>query len=82
MNTFLVTLALSVALIGLGFAGIAVKILFKKNGEFSGTCASQSPFLNKEGEACSMCGAMPDEKCKNEDQKQKDEAEFSPFVAS
>jgi len=80
MNTFLVTLALSVALIGLGFAGIAVKILFKKNGEFSGTCASQSPFLNKEGEACSMCGAMPDEKCKSEDQKQLEDAEFSPFV--
>ena len=32
------------------FAGIGVKIVLKKDGEFSGTCASQSPFLNKEGE--------------------------------
>jgi len=81
MEVFLLTLGLAVALIGLGFAGIAVKILFKKNGEFSGTCASNSPFLNKEGEACGFCGALPDEKCKSDDQKRKDDAEFSPFVA-
>ena len=81
MNTFLVTLGLAIALVGLGFAGIAIKILLKKNGEFSGTCASQSPFLNKEGEACSLCGALPEEKCKSDDQKQSDEKEFSPFVA-
>ena len=49
------------------FAGIGIKILFKKNGKFLGTCASQSPFLNKEGEACGICGAMPEEKCKNEE---------------
>ena len=48
-------------------AGISIKILFKKNGKFSGTCASQSPFLNKEGEACGICGAKPEEKCKNEE---------------
>ena len=48
------------------FAGIGIKIIFKKNGRFSGTCASQSPFLNKEGEACGICGAKPEEKCKNE----------------
>ncbi|MEP1151084.1 MAG: hypothetical protein JXR20_06320 [Balneola sp.] len=69
----------AVALIGLAFAGIAVKILFKKNGEFAGTCASNSPFLNKEGEPCSFCGAQPDEKCKNDSDK-KQEGEFSPFV--
>lgn len=58
---------LSVLLLGLAFAGIAVKILFKKNGEFAGTCASQSPFLNKEGESCGLCGASPEEMCKKED---------------
>ena len=30
--------------IALAFAAIAIKILLKKNGEFSGTCASQNPF--------------------------------------
>ncbi len=61
------------------FAGIAIKILLKKNGEFSGTCASQSPFLNKEGEPCGLCGALPEEKCKSEAQLKKEE-NFSPFV--
>ena len=47
------------------FAGIAIKLLLKKNGEFSGTCASQSPFLNKEKEICGICGKLPSEKdCK------------------
>lgn len=51
----------------LAFAGIAIKILGKKNGRFAGTCASQSPFLNTEGEPCSYCGKMPDEQdCKKD----------------
>ena len=54
-------------LLGLGFAGIAIKIWAKKDGEFNGTCASNSPFLNEEGEPCSFCGATPEDKCKNED---------------
>ena len=49
------------------FTGVGIKILLKKNGKFSGTCASQSPFLNKEGESCGLCGAKPEEKCKNEE---------------
>ena len=48
------------------FTGIGIKILIKKNGRFSGTCASQNPLLNTEGESCGICGAQPDEKCKNE----------------
>jgi hypothetical protein len=51
----------------LGFAGIAIKIWAKKDGEFAGTCASQSPYLNQEGENCSYCGASPADKCKKED---------------
>ena len=58
---------ISLILIAIAFAGIAIKILIKKNGEFSGTCASQNPLINKEGEACGLCGAMPDEQCKNLD---------------
>ncbi|WP_373057012.1 membrane or secreted protein [Zunongwangia sp. H14] len=57
MQLFLI----SFVLIALAFAGIAIKIWGKKDGKFAGTCASQSPFLNKEGEACSYCGKMPDE---------------------
>ena len=58
---------LAIGFLALAFAGIAIKILVKKNGEFAGTCASQSPFLNKEGEACGFCGASPEEKCKKEE---------------
>ena len=57
---------LSIGLLALAFAGIAIKILLKKDGQFAGTCASNNPYLNKEGEPCGMCGAMPDEKCKSD----------------
>ncbi len=58
---------LTIGLLALGFAGIAIKIWAKKDGAFSGTCASQSPFLNKEGEACGMCGKLPSEQdCKKD----------------
>tara|TARA_X000000368_G_scaffold366492_1_gene313327 strand:- start:1421 stop:1588 length:168 start_codon:yes stop_codon:yes gene_type:complete len=49
------------------FAGVGIKILIKRNGEFAGTCASQSPFLNKEGESCRLCGAKAEERCKNQE---------------
>ncbi|MGB0167052.1 MAG: membrane or secreted protein [Luteibaculum sp.] len=55
---------IAIGMLALAFAGIAIKIWAKKGGEFAGTCASQSPFLNKEGEACSLCGAKPEEQCK------------------
>jgi hypothetical protein len=58
---------ISVVLLGLAFAGIAIKILLKKDGEFAGTCASNNPMLQEEGVSCSVCGARPDEKCKSED---------------
>jgi rRNA maturation endonuclease Nob1 len=54
----------AILLLGIGFAGIGIKLLVKKDGEFAGTCASNSPFLNEEGESCSFCGATPEEKCK------------------
>jgi len=57
MELFLIT----VVLLGIAFAGIAIKIWGKKDGKFAGTCASQSPFLNKEGESCSFCGKLPEE---------------------
>lgn len=58
---------LAIVLLAMGFAGIAIKILLKKDGKFSGTCASNSPFLNKEGENCGFCGASPGEICKKDE---------------
>jgi len=58
---------LTVGLLALAVAGIAIKIWSKKDGEFAGTCASQSPFLNEDGQACGMCGKLPSEQdCRNE----------------
>ncbi|HBK82798.1 MAG TPA: membrane or secreted protein [Flavobacterium sp.] len=54
-------LLLTIGLLLLSFAGIAIKIWAKKDGKFSGTCASQSPFLNKEGENCGFCGKTPEQ---------------------
>ena len=65
--TFLTVFLITIFMLSFVFAGIGVKILLKKNGKFSGTCASQSPFLNKEGESCGICGASAEEKCKNEE---------------
>ena len=47
----------------LGFAilGISIKIWGKKDGEFSGTCASQNPMLKKNNEPCGFCGKPPEE---------------------
>ena len=56
----------SIGLLALGVLGIAIKIWAKKDGEFAGTCASNNPLLNQEGESCSVCGARPDEMCKED----------------
>lgn len=57
MGVFIIT----VILLLLAIAGIGIKIWAKKDGKFAGTCASQSPFLNKEGETCGFCGKTPDQ---------------------
>lgn len=46
------------------FAGIGIRILLLKNGEFKGTCASQSPFLKNQLGECTVCGKQPEEECK------------------
>ena len=65
--TFSTTFLFTLIMITFVFAGVGIKILLKKNGKFSGTCASQNPVLNKKGEVCGICGAMQEEQCKNEE---------------
>ncbi|MFZ2284992.1 MAG: membrane or secreted protein [Lutibacter sp.] len=59
---------ITIGLLALGVAGIAIKIWAKKDGKFAGTCASQNPHLNKTGEACGYCGRLPDQ-CENKENK-------------
>jgi len=54
-------LAITLVLLVLAIAGIAIKIWAKKDGKFAGTCASQNPMLNKEGESCGFCGKTPEQ---------------------
>ncbi len=58
---------ISILLLGLAFAGIAIKIWAKKGGEFAGTCASNNPLLQEEGATCGLCGAKPQDQCLNPD---------------
>jgi|DewCreStandDraft_4_1066084.scaffolds.fasta_scaffold81782_2 hypothetical protein len=47
---------LSIGILALFFILMSVRLIFLKDGEFRGTCASQSPWLNKEGATCGYCG--------------------------
>ncbi len=57
MKLFIITLFC----IFLVFIGLAIKLLLKKDGEFSGTCASQNPLLNNSNEPCGYCGKLPED---------------------
>ena len=61
------TILLAIGILALFFILMSVRLIFLKNGEFKGTCASQSPFLNKEGETCGYCGkkVSPGDDCAN-----------------
>lgn len=46
----------SIGILALFFILMSVRLIFIKNGEFRGTCASQSPWLSKDGITCNYCG--------------------------
>jgi rRNA maturation endonuclease Nob1 len=54
----------AILILGIAFAGFAVKIIFKKDGEFRGTCASNNPHLKDEIGSCPVCGTTGE--CKND----------------
>lgn len=58
------TFILTIALIAFVFAGVGLRILLVKNGEFRGSCASNNPYLQKEIGPCTVCGKAPGEDCK------------------
>lgn len=57
-------------LLALGVFGMAVKIIFKKDGKFDKTCASGSRIFGEDQDPeapCDFCGATPEEQCKNDE---------------
>jgi hypothetical protein len=71
---------IAIVFLAIAFAGIAIKILLKKDGKFAGTCSSNNPLLQEEGAACGVCGARPEEQCKAEDQSLNDNKGTKPSV--
>jgi hypothetical protein len=61
------TVVIAIIILGFFFLLMSVRLIFVKDGKFRGTCASQSPYLNKEGESCGMCGKKvdPGDSCQN-----------------
>ncbi len=58
---------IAIALLGIGIAGMAIKMFFGK-GYLEKSCASASRLFNEEGDGtCQFCGATEDEKCKAEE---------------
>jgi hypothetical protein len=62
------TTLITIGLIALFFVLMSVRIILKKEGEFKGTCASQNPYLVKQGITCAgSCGHSDGATCKNEE---------------
>ncbi|MDW8288199.1 MAG: hypothetical protein RMJ89_09005 [Flammeovirgaceae bacterium] len=51
----MITVLFAIGVFAIFFSFLALRMILK-GGEFRGTCASQSPFLNKEGVTCNYCG--------------------------
>ena len=62
------TVILAIILVGIFFLLMSIRLIFVKGGKFRGTCASQSPFLHKEGVSCGACGRKvePGDQCQSE----------------
>ena len=45
---------------------IAIRIIVLPEGEFRGSCSSNSPFIQREGGSCPVCGKNEDEVCPNQ----------------
>jgi len=61
MNTFIG----AAIILTLFFILMSTRILLVKDGEFRGSCASNNPMLKNDLGECTMCGAKPEEECKN-----------------
>ena len=61
------TVILAIVLIGIFFLLMSIRLIFVKGGKFRGTCASESPFLHKDGTSCGMCGKKvgPGDQCQS-----------------
>lgn len=52
---FIITLIISILVLAFSLIGISIKVLFKKNGKFSGTCSSYQILCEKQIKICGFC---------------------------
>ncbi len=76
---YLKLLFLTIIILAIAIAAIAVKMFFKKGGEFKKQCSSVDPETGKKL-GCSCEGAPGDGSCRKEEEYLKKE-EVSPFVS-
>jgi hypothetical protein len=74
---FIKILLITVVFLALAFAGFAVKMFFKKDGEFKKQCSTVDP---KTGQplGCS-CGGKGDGSCRNEDEETSSKIKIQPL---
>mgnify|MGYP006452929337 CR=1 FL=1 len=63
------TIILTVGIVALVVAGLGIRMVFVKDGEFRGTCATNNPMLTNQIGECSVCGRQPGEECQGEETK-------------
>lgn len=63
------TILLAISIMGLAFAGFAVRLFFIKDADVRSGCAGRNPLLNEEGVTCTVCGRIPVEEGCGEDEK-------------
>ena len=56
-------LILTLGLLLLGIAGLSIRLLVLKQGEFRGTCASNNPLLAQKGVDCGTCPSRYNGEC-------------------
>lgn len=74
---FVKILLITIVFLALAFAGIAVKMFFKKDGEFKKQCSTVDPRTGKPL-GCS-CGGKGDGSCRNEDEETVSKIEIQPL---
>lgn len=70
-------LIITIVLLGLAIAGIAIKMLVKKGGEFQKSCGSVDPHTGQR--TTCTCGKTPEQTCDNKHKHQ--EVEYEEITA-
>ena len=73
-------LLLSIVIMAIVFAGLAIKMFFKKDGEFKKQCSTIDP-QNGRNLGCSCEGAPSDGSCRKDDDDEHHHKHVSPIIS-